>query len=118
MEEFRTHIEFEKEIYSCRNCDCSLDRDEIEKWKCPRCGNRVIIKIPNKRNNHILVRVLPSELKKSDFVFLEDSNFYPVLGVSDQFPGERIYAGLKGYGSVEFKDTWINVRWNDNEVVY
>ncbi|EDP68566.1 hypothetical protein CAT7_04849 [Carnobacterium sp. AT7] len=119
MEEFITHKEFEKETYSCRNCNCSLDRDEIENWKCPRCGNRVIIKISNKHNdNYILVRVLPSELRKSDSVFLDDSNFYTVLGVNDQFSGERIYANLEEYGSFHFKDTWINVMWRNNEGVY
>lgn len=118
MERIRPYQQFENEKYSCRYCDRSLNRDEIKNWKCPDCGNRTIIAIPNEFNHsNYLVRMLPSDLKKSDTIYLFETGFHIVLDVNDNFIEERIYAILKGFGSVEFKNTWINVMWNDNEIV-
>ena len=53
METIKPYQQFKNEEYTCSFCDQTLEKAEIRNWKCPDCGNRVLIQLPKELNSNI-----------------------------------------------------------------
>ncbi|WP_075620388.1 hypothetical protein [Paenisporosarcina indica] len=107
---------FEGETYSCRYCGKENTRDDVEEWKCIHCNNRVLIKT---KDNKYLVRKQPTEIENHESILLRGTGLYhEILSVVDiDYVNNKCSLNLRGHGNQKFNDEWINVMWNDNEIV-
>jgi DNA-directed RNA polymerase subunit RPC12/RpoP len=106
-----------EERYECSKCGKKITHDEameIEDWRCPNCGRRILIYVKREKlPDMVLERKLIDDVKEGDdFFSLDDYHLYEVFG-KKEMSKNRVKLMLRGYGSITFKDDeYINCRAN------
>lgn len=104
---------FENESYSCRDCEKSFSKNEIntDNWKCDECEKKILINIPNEK--HSIVRLNPNEMTEEDCVFDQRTEeFFQLKGIA--FKGGKHHIGIKNFGVIKVEENdFINCMWND-----
>lgn len=100
------------EGYQCTFCDKMYGKDDVSSsgWKCPICGEYILIAAPQLGIGHVKVRKKAKEVRTMESINLAGVNdFYTVLGVTELANG-KLSIGLKGYGTIKVKkDEFVDV---------
>lgn len=100
------------EGYKCVFCNRMYEEDDVSSsdWKCPVCGEYIMIAAPKLCSGQIKIRKKAKKVRKWDLINLAGvNNIYNVLGITELNNG-KLSIGLENYGSIKVeKDEFVDV---------
>lgn len=90
--------------YYCNTCNVNCNYPDVHKdWKCPKCNDKIRIKIPITDGlAQSCYRIHHSDLKEGDYITLESNFIYRVGSITKEVNDSKLF--LEGYGPYTAKD--------------